>query len=84
MRTFKLTIAASLLFTTVAFGQPAPMPPEIVLRVTPAEIDLISEGLQTQPFGKVVPLINKLREQIMAQQPKPVPPVEPKKDEVEK
>lgn len=53
--------------------QPPPVAvPELILKVSPTELDLISEGLQTQPFGKVVPLINKLREQIIAQQPKPV------------
>lgn len=46
--------------------------PEWTLKVTPPELDLISEGLQTQPFGKVVPLINKLRQQIVDQQPKSV------------
>jgi len=43
---------------------------EYQLKVSPAEVDIISEGLQTQPFGKVYPLINKLREQVLAQQPK--------------
>ena len=51
---------------------------QIRLDVTQAELDIISEGLQTQPFGKVVPLINKLRDQILAQQPKPVVPEVPK------
>lgn len=60
-----------------------PQPSEYLLKVTPADVDLISEGLQTQPFGKVVPLINKLRTQIMEQQPKtPEAPkvVEPPKE----
>lgn len=63
-------------------AQPTTNPPpfpvtEITLKVTPGELDLISEGLQTQPFGKVVPLINKLRQQVMEQQPKPVVPTVP-------
>lgn len=51
------------------------------IKVTSAELDLISEGLQTQPFGKVFPLINKLRDQIIAQQPKPAPVEVPKVEE---
>lgn len=57
--------------------------PECNLHVTGSELDLISKGLQTQPFGEVVPLINKLRDQIIAQQPKPevkAPVVEPPKE----
>lgn len=82
----KRLIIAALLCSSVVYAQPAPTlpqsapvspPPEITLKVTQPELDLISEGLQSQPFGKVVPLINKLRTQIMEQIPKPVaPPVE--------
>jgi hypothetical protein len=68
----KKILLISALFVTPAFAQqPAAQPSEYQLKVTPAEVDLLSEGLQTQPFGKVFPLINKLREQIIAQQPKP-------------
>ncbi len=63
---------------TIAFGQ---QPSEYNLRVTPAEIDLISKGLGTQPFNDVLPLINKLRSQVIEQQPKPV---ENKADEPKK
>lgn len=62
---------------------PTQAPAEIVLKVSPAELDIISEGLQTQPFGKVVLLMNKLRLQVIEQQPKPqvaVPVPEPKKE----
>jgi len=41
---------------------------EYTVKITPADADLISEGLQTQPFGKVFPLMNKLRSQILEQQ----------------
>ena len=41
---------------------------EYMIKVTPADADLISDGLQTQPFGKVFPLMNKLRSQILEQQ----------------
>ena len=43
---------------------------ELTLHVTPAELDLISEGLGTQPFNKVVPVIQKLRAQMLEQQQK--------------
>lgn len=62
-------IVASICFVTVASAQQQ-QPSEFNIKLTPAELDIISEGLQTQPFGKVVPLINKMREQIVAQTPK--------------
>lgn len=74
----QLKIAAALFLATItpSFAQPASvaqtLPAELVLKVTPSELDVISEGLQTQPFGKVVPLMNKLRQQVIDQQPKPV------------
>lgn len=80
----KKLIIIALLVSNTAYAQgPVPVSPpvpEINLKVTQPELDLISEGLQTQPFGKVVPLINKLRQQIMDQQPKPpvTPPVNEK------
>lgn len=75
----KRLIIIALLVSSAAYAQPAPqpvpLPPnEITLKVTQLELDLISEGLQTQPFGKVVPLLNKLRQQIIDQMPKPVEP----------
>lgn len=67
----KILICVAL-FSTSAIAQPVQnsvqQPSEYTLKVTPADTDLIAEGLQTQPFGKVVPLINKLREQIIQQQ----------------
>lgn len=81
----RLIIVALSLLPTFVFAQPiqqAQVAPqaELTFKVTPTELDLISEGLQTQPFGKVVPLINKLRQQIVDQQPKPAetPAVAPK------
>lgn len=73
----KLLIAVALIAcSTVAYSQQAPVPvqpqaPEIVLRMTQPELDIISKGLQTQPFGEVAPMINKFRQQIIDQQPKP-------------
>ena len=66
-------LVLTVLFTTSAMAQ---QPAEYQLKVTPAEVDVISDGLQTVPFGKAFPLINKLREQIVAQQPKPAPAVD--------
>lgn len=74
----RVMLSTVALMPTLAFAQPASVaqtsvaPTEWTLKVTPSELDLISEGLQTQPFGKVVPLMNKLRQQIVDQQPKPV------------
>ncbi len=56
---------------------------EYTVTVTPADVDLISDGLQTQPFGKVFPLMNKLRAQILQQQ-QAAKPVDPPKPELEK
>lgn len=67
----KLLIVA-MLASSSALAQTSPQ--SYTFTVTPADADLISDGLQTQPFGKVYPLINKLREQIIAQQPKPIDP----------
>lgn len=69
----KYLLLATIMLPTLAFAQT----PELTLKVTQPELDIISEGLQTQPFGKVVPLINKLRQQIIDQQPKPVVPEKP-------
>ena len=70
-------VLAFVLVSSVAYAEPAvQQPSEYVLKVSPAEVDLISEGLQTQPFGKVLPLMNKLRSQILEQQPKTEKPKE--------
>lgn len=57
---------------------------EYTVKLTPAQLDMIGEGLGFMPFNKAAPLINTLREQVMSQQqPKPeVPKVEaPKENE---
>jgi hypothetical protein len=70
MNKYLLGIALSVL-PTVAMAQQQPQPlTEIVLKVTNDELTLISDALQEMPLKKALPLINKLREQIMAQQPK--------------
>lgn len=79
----KFLVLVALLATPAMAQQPVS---DYNIKLTPAELDIVSEGLQTQPFGKVFPLMNKLREQIIAQQPKPAPvaPVEPSKVEPSK
>lgn len=75
----KALVIALVLFPTVAFAQ---QQTEYTVKITSEELNLISDGLQTQPFGKVVVLINKLRAQIMEQTKPPAPPVvETPKDE---
>lgn len=41
---------------------------EYTIKLTGQELDLIGEGLGTQPFKLVAPLLQKLREQVAAQQ----------------
>jgi hypothetical protein len=41
---------------------------EYTVKLTAQELDLIGEGLGTQPFKVVAPLLQKMREQIAAQQ----------------
>lgn len=71
-----------------AFAVPvmAQTPQELTFKVTPAEVDVIAKGLETQPYKDVVPLLQKLREQFTAQQAKapeavPVPKEAPEKKE---
>jgi hypothetical protein len=64
----------------------AQQPSEFTFKVTPAEVDVIAKGLETQPYKDVVPLLQKLREQFTAQQAKapdaiPVPKEAPEKKE---
>lgn len=54
---------------------------EYTLKVTDEDLNLLAAGLQTQPYGRVAPLINKLQAQIIEQQrtasAAPPPPVAP-------
>lgn len=84
-----LLIAACIVVPTMCLAQ---QPPEYYLKVTPAEVDLISKGLGTQPFNDVLSIINKLRAQVMEQQaeafkkinPETVKPAENKIEEPKK
>lgn len=82
----KLLITVMLVMPTIALAQSLPQPAEYNLKVSPGDLDLISKGLGSQPFNDVVPLMNKLRTQVMEQQPKPDAnkPVENKVDEQKK
>jgi hypothetical protein len=81
----KLTIGlvfASVLFSVPANAQLANKNYTINLSVD--DITVISDALQLAPMGKAFPVLNKMREQVLAQQPKPEPAskVEPAKPEV--
>lgn len=71
-------IIVGMVLSTVAFSvleasaQTQPSASYTFSNITPADVELIDAGLQTQPFGKVAPLMNKLREQVVQQQQKPV------------
>lgn len=70
-------------FSSCAFAQEPPK--EYNLNVTSDDLNLISDGLGYEPLNKALPLINKLRGQFIAQQPKPEPSkVEQPKPEVPK
>jgi hypothetical protein len=74
----KKLVLIAFLVPTLAYAQPVQQPATYNLVVSPAELDVISKGLGTQPFNDVLPLINKLRQQVMEQQPKPAAKVEEK------
>lgn len=67
----KRYVIIGLLFSTSAFGQvPAPQPTYNVT-VTAQELDAIGNALGKAPFEVAAPIIQKLREQVIAQS-KPV------------
>jgi len=85
MHKFIWPIAFILAFAAPMMAQ-AQAPQELTFKVTPAEVDVIAKGLESQPFGVVAPLLQKLREQFVAQQAKapdivPVPKEAPEKKE---
>lgn len=75
----RLIIAAAFLFPISALAQ-NPVP-ELILKVTALELEIIGKGLGTQPYNDVVPLMNKLRQQVMEQQK---PALAPKPEELKK
>ena len=73
---------AIVLMVAAIYGGPAyAQTPEFTIKLTGPELDIIGKGLGTQPFNEAAPLLQKLREQVTAQQAKPQEPakVEEKK-----
>ena len=66
-------IIAGLLFSTSAFAQTPPAQPQVTytVTVTAQELDTIGNALGKAPFEVAAPIIQKLREQVIAQS-KPV------------
>ena len=73
-----LLIGCVLICASQAVAQVTPS--EYTLKVTPDDINIISEALGNQPFNKVVNLVGKLRQQVIEQQ-MPKAPVIKKPDE---
>lgn len=71
----KLIFSALLTLTIPAYSQPATPPNEYNLKLTSAEIDILGEALGKLSYEKVAVLIQKIRQQIVAQQ-QPEPPKE--------
>lgn len=71
-----LGVAMLALLISAAFSQPAP-DRVYVLTFTAADIQVLGNALNERPFREVAPLINKLQQQIQAQEAKPVPPATP-------
>lgn len=66
----KRYIIIGLLFSTSAFAQapaPAPQQPTFTVTVTAQELDAIGNALGKAPFEVAAPIIQKLREQVIAQ-----------------
>jgi len=75
----KLIVIACLL-PTLAYSQPVQQPTEYTIKLTAAEVDIVGKGLGLLPYQDVALIIQKLREQIVAQQSATaVKPVEEKK-----
>jgi hypothetical protein len=71
----KRYIIIAMLLSTSAMAE------DFTVKLTGPELDIIGKGLGTQPFNDAAPLLQKLREQVTAQQAKPQEPgkVEEKK-----
>jgi len=71
----KRYLIIAMLLSTSAMAE------DFTIKLTGPELDIIGKGLGTQPFNDSAPLLQKLREQVAAQQPKPQEPakVEEKK-----
>lgn len=65
----KLLFIAALLAASPSYAQDK----EYTLTINASDLNTISDGLMNVPYGKAFPLINKLREQVLAQQKPSVP-----------
>lgn len=80
----KMSLSRFVLLSAVAF-LPVPAnaetPVEVNIKLTSQELDLIGTALGSQPYNQAFPLMNKLRQQWIDQQPKEaVVPSAPKKE----
>lgn len=64
----KLRFVMSFCLMASAVQAQTVVPFEYILKVTPDQLNVISEGIATQAFNKAAPLIQSLREQILTQQ----------------
>ncbi len=55
------------------------MAQEFTVKLTGPELDIVGKGLGTQPFNDAAPILQKLRDQVVAQQKTVEPKVEEKK-----
>lgn len=74
----KLLLTSCLLFAATIANAQAPTPPtqpsEYVIKITPAEADILWLGLRELPVRAVESLMDKFRKQIVEQTPKPEAP----------
>ena len=71
----RLAIAVLMLSPTLALAQ-QPTPSEYILKVKPAQLDVIGKGLGRLPYEEVAELMQSLRQQVVEQQMKVNKPVE--------
>ena len=84
MKQFNWSMFGTVMFlslSSLSGADAQKLPDNYNIIVTPQELDTIGNGLGSMPFKDAAPLINKLREQVMQQAPKPV---EKKPDEEKK
>lgn len=67
MKSFVIIVALSGAGITAALGQTPTPTVNFTITVTAQELDTIGNGLGAMPFKDAAPLINKLREQVIAQ-----------------
>ena len=91
---FAAIVLLLIVMSRCSHAQPAPTPQgptSYTLTLTPAEIDIVGTGLQEMPFKTASPLIQRILQQIQAQQAEfvkahatPLPPEKPAQAEPEK